>query len=80
MLKSLISIFSSLPTATTQVWEFQLCKWSITYRLKIQVFLTQLHSPDGNAEHLSAFLLPQYAIMFLSMTTLTAYTLHLLFV
>ncbi|KAG8898087.1 Protein M3, partial [Tulasnella sp. 403] len=30
-----------------------------------QVLLTQIYSPDGNAEHLSAFLVPQYALMFL---------------
>ncbi|KAG8947136.1 Protein M3 [Tulasnella sp. 424] len=56
-----LRFFSSVPTATSQV------------------FLTQLYSPDGNAEHLSAFLVPQYALMFLSMTTLNAYALHLLY-
>ncbi|TDL22375.1 hypothetical protein BD410DRAFT_748622 [Rickenella mellea] len=44
-----------------------------------QVFLTQVYSGTGSAEHLSAFLIPQYAIMFISMTTLTAFTLRLLF-
>lgn len=44
-----------------------------------QVFLTQMYSPDGTADHVSAFLLPQYAIMFASMSAVTAYTLQLLF-
>ncbi|OAX39401.1 auxin efflux carrier [Rhizopogon vinicolor AM-OR11-026] len=44
-----------------------------------QVFLTQVYSGTGNAEHLSAFLIPQYIIMFVSMTATTAFTLHLLF-
>ncbi|KAG8979287.1 Protein M3, partial [Tulasnella sp. 427] len=61
VLRFVCIFFSSVPTATTQV------------------FLTQLHSPDGNAEHLSAFLVPQYALMFLTMTTLNAYALHLLY-
>jgi len=41
--------------------------------------LTQLYSPDGKADHVSAFLLPQYAIMLLSMTIVIAYALHILF-
>ncbi|KAF8074009.1 auxin efflux carrier transmembrane protein [Lyophyllum atratum] len=44
-----------------------------------QVFLTQVYSGTGSAEHLSAFLIPQYIIMFISMTGLTAYTLQYLF-
>ncbi|KZW02682.1 auxin efflux carrier [Exidia glandulosa HHB12029] len=44
-----------------------------------QVFLTQMYSPDGRADHVSAFLLPQYAVMFASMSFVTAYTLHVLF-
>lgn len=44
-----------------------------------QVFLTQVYSGTGEAEHLSAFLIPQYVVMFISMTALTAYSLHLLF-
>ncbi|THH16078.1 hypothetical protein EW146_g4493 [Bondarzewia mesenterica] len=44
-----------------------------------QVFLTQVFSGTGSAEHLSAFLIPQYIIMFVSMTALTAYTLQSLF-
>ncbi|KIO24794.1 hypothetical protein M407DRAFT_212057 [Tulasnella calospora MUT 4182] len=61
VLRFVCIFFSSVPTATSQV------------------FITQLHSPDGNAEHLAAFLVPQYALMFLSMTTLNAYALHLLY-
>ncbi|KAF8167301.1 auxin efflux carrier transmembrane protein [Crassisporium funariophilum] len=44
-----------------------------------QVFLTQVYSGTGSAEHLSAFLIPQYVLMFISMTALTAYTIQLLF-
>ncbi|PVF96268.1 auxin efflux carrier [Serendipita vermifera] len=44
-----------------------------------QVFFTQVYSGTGEAEHLSAFLIPQYALMFISTTALTAYSLHLLF-
>ncbi|KAJ7763194.1 auxin efflux carrier, partial [Mycena maculata] len=36
-------------------------------------------SGTGSAEHLSAFLIPQYILMFPSMTGLTAYTLQTLF-
>ncbi|KAG6898398.1 hypothetical protein C0992_004109 [Termitomyces sp. T32_za158] len=44
-----------------------------------QVYLTQVFSGTGSAEHLPAFLIPQYILMFISMTALTAYTLQLLF-
>ncbi|KAF8552179.1 auxin efflux carrier transmembrane protein [Imleria badia] len=44
-----------------------------------QVLLTQVYSGTGNAQHLSVFLIPQYILMFVTMTALTAYTLHLLF-
>ncbi|KAH6904625.1 membrane protein [Coprinopsis sp. MPI-PUGE-AT-0042] len=44
-----------------------------------QVYLTQVYSGTGSAEHLSAFLIPQYILMFFSMTALTAYTINLLF-
>ncbi|KAF9023594.1 auxin efflux carrier [Hymenopellis radicata] len=44
-----------------------------------QVFVTQVYSGTGSAEHLSAFLIPQYILMFLSMTALSAYTLQMLF-
>lgn len=44
-----------------------------------QVYLTQVFSGTGSAEHLPAFLIPQYILMFISMTALTAYALHLLF-
>ncbi|KIJ15779.1 hypothetical protein PAXINDRAFT_76428 [Paxillus involutus ATCC 200175] len=44
-----------------------------------QVLLTQVYSGTGNAEHLAAFLIPQYVLMFGSMTVLTAFNLHLLF-
>ncbi|KAH0826376.1 auxin efflux carrier [Lanmaoa asiatica] len=44
-----------------------------------QVYLTQVYSGTGNAQHLSVFLIPQYILMFITMTASTAYTLHLLF-
>ncbi|KAJ7143748.1 auxin efflux carrier [Mycena epipterygia] len=44
-----------------------------------QVFVTQVYSGTGSAEHLSAFLIPQYILMFLSMTGLIAYCLETLF-
>ncbi|KAJ7202146.1 auxin efflux carrier transmembrane protein [Mycena pura] len=44
-----------------------------------QVFVTQVYSGTGSAEHLSAFLIPQYILMLPSMTALTAYTLRTLF-
>ena len=44
-----------------------------------QVMLTQVYSGTGEAEHLPAYLIPQYALMFLSLTAVTAYTLHILF-
>ncbi|KAJ7816252.1 auxin efflux carrier transmembrane protein [Mycena leptocephala] len=44
-----------------------------------QVFVTQVASGTGSAEHLSAFLIPQYALMLISMTALTAYALQTLF-
>ncbi|CAE6425665.1 unnamed protein product [Rhizoctonia solani] len=44
-----------------------------------QVYLTQIYSPDGSASHISAFLIPQYALMFVTMTALSAYALNILF-
>ncbi|KZP31912.1 hypothetical protein FIBSPDRAFT_916594 [Athelia psychrophila] len=44
-----------------------------------QVYLTQVYSGTGSAEHLSAFLIPQYILMFISMTGLTAYSIQYLF-
>ncbi|KAK0490025.1 auxin efflux carrier [Armillaria luteobubalina] len=41
--------------------------------------LDEFYSGTGSAEHLSAFLIPQYILMFLSMTALSAYTLQMLF-
>ncbi|KAG1817858.1 auxin efflux carrier [Suillus variegatus] len=43
------------------------------------VFLTQVYSGTGNAEHLAAFLIPQYIIVFISMTAFTTLTLDILF-
>ncbi|KAG9311198.1 auxin efflux carrier [Chiua virens] len=47
--------------------------------IRTVVFLTQVYSGTGNAQHFSVFLIPQYVLMFISMTGLTAYTLRLLF-
>ncbi|KAH9963613.1 auxin efflux carrier [Russula dissimulans] len=44
-----------------------------------QVYLTQIYSPTGSVEHLSAFLIPQYVLMPFTMTGLIAYTLNHLF-
>ncbi|KAL0947540.1 hypothetical protein HGRIS_013636 [Hohenbuehelia grisea] len=44
-----------------------------------QVFLTQVYSSTGTAEHLSVFLVPQYIITFFSITGMTAYCLSTLF-
>ncbi|KAF8728396.1 hypothetical protein AX14_006698 [Amanita brunnescens Koide BX004] len=44
-----------------------------------QVYLTQIYSGTGMAEHLAAFLIPQYILMLGTMTAFVAYTLHSLF-
>ncbi|KZO99692.1 hypothetical protein CALVIDRAFT_510589 [Calocera viscosa TUFC12733] len=44
-----------------------------------QVYLTQVHSPDGDCPDLPAYLILQYIFMFGSMPILTAYVLHQLF-
>jgi auxin efflux carrier family protein len=43
------------------------------------VFLTQVASGTGDAGTLSAFLIPQYALMLIAMPALTAYCLNVLF-
>ncbi|KAE9404999.1 hypothetical protein BT96DRAFT_955440 [Gymnopus androsaceus JB14] len=43
------------------------------------VYLTQVYSGTGTAEFFSPFLLPQYFLMFFSMTGLTAYSITYLF-
>ncbi|KAG6331276.1 hypothetical protein ID866_7814 [Astraeus odoratus] len=45
----------------------------------LQVYFTQVYSGTGTATHLAAYLIPQYVLMFGTMTGLTMYTLHLLF-
>ncbi|KDR79028.1 hypothetical protein GALMADRAFT_224281 [Galerina marginata CBS 339.88] len=45
----------------------------------VHVLLTQVYSGTGSSEHLSPFLIPQYILMFISMTALTAYTIQLLY-
>lgn len=44
-----------------------------------QVFLTQVYAPNGSAHYVSAFLIPQYALMLVSMTAFNAVALHILF-
>ena len=44
-----------------------------------QVYLTQVYSGTGSAEHVAAYLIPQYALMIVMMTILTAYSINLLF-
>lgn len=44
-----------------------------------QVFLTQAYSPDGSADHIAIFLIPQYALMLITITALSAYSLKILF-
>ncbi|KAI0345662.1 auxin efflux carrier [Trametopsis cervina] len=44
-----------------------------------QVYITQVYSPTGDAEHVSAFLVPQYVLLIFFMTILTAYSLNLIF-
>ncbi|KAJ6494033.1 auxin efflux carrier transmembrane protein, partial [Mycena vitilis] len=44
-----------------------------------QVFVTQVYSGTGSAEDLAAFLIPQYILMFFSMTGVIAYSLETLF-
>ncbi|KAF8899898.1 membrane transport protein-domain-containing protein [Gymnopilus junonius] len=45
----------------------------------VHVLLTQVYSGTGSSEHLAPFLIPQYVLMFISMTAITAYTIQLLF-
>ncbi|EKM77471.1 hypothetical protein AGABI1DRAFT_108004 [Agaricus bisporus var. burnettii JB137-S8] len=44
-----------------------------------QVYLTQVYSGTGSSEHLAAFLIPQYIIMFISMTAVNAYAIATIF-
>ena len=44
-----------------------------------QVYLSQVYSATGSADHISAFLIPQYILMIPAMTILTAYSLDMLF-
>lgn len=44
-----------------------------------QVYMTMAYNPTGSAEHISAFLIPQYVLMMISMICLNVYTLHTLF-
>jgi len=44
-----------------------------------QVYLTQVYNKTGGAEHIAAFLVPQYILMFVSMTALNAYAILSIF-
>ncbi|KAF8510813.1 auxin efflux carrier [Hysterangium stoloniferum] len=62
-----------------KVLQFVAIVFSCVPTATIQIFITQIHSGVGAVEHLPAYLVPQYGLMFLSCTILTAYTLHILF-
>lgn len=70
---------SCVPTATTQVSALSFTHYQELTANCIQVYLTQVYSGTGEAGVLAAFLIPQYALMFLSMTALIAYSVSLLF-
>ncbi|KDQ52951.1 hypothetical protein JAAARDRAFT_210200 [Jaapia argillacea MUCL 33604] len=70
---------AGLINAEDKVLRFVCIFFSCLPTATTQVFLTQVYSGTGTAEHLSAFLIPQYIIMFISMTALTAYSLQLIF-
>ncbi|KAF9457144.1 auxin efflux carrier transmembrane protein [Collybia nuda] len=77
MVKGLTNV--GLIPAEDKVLRFVCIFFSCLPTATTQVFLTQVYSGTGEAEHLSPFLIPQYILMFVSMTALSAYTLHLLF-
>jgi len=52
---------------------------SATPTASTQVYMTQVYSGTGSAEHLSPFLLPQYFLMIFSTTALIAYLMQTLF-
>ena len=70
---------SCIPTATTQVCIFAYSTLYMLCSMFVQVYLTQVYSGTGSADTLSAFLIPQYALMFVTMTVLCAYSLQLIY-
>ncbi|KAJ2915823.1 hypothetical protein MD484_g4581, partial [Candolleomyces efflorescens] len=72
-------VHGGIISADDKVFQFVCIFCSCLPTATTQVYLTQVYNVAGEAEHLSAFLIPQYIIMFFSMTALTAFTLHLIF-
>ncbi|KAI0074810.1 auxin efflux carrier transmembrane protein [Panus rudis PR-1116 ss-1] len=64
---------------TDKVLRFVCIFFSCLPTATTQVYLTQVYSGTGSAEHIAAFLIPQYALMLVSMIILTAYSLNLIF-
>ncbi|EJD04584.1 auxin efflux carrier [Fomitiporia mediterranea MF3/22] len=71
--------FAGIISAEDKVLRFVCIFLSCIPTATTQVYLTQVYSGTGEATALSAFLIPQYALMFVTMTILSAYTLSLLF-
>ncbi|KAJ7659482.1 hypothetical protein B0H17DRAFT_1212876 [Mycena rosella] len=59
---------------TDKVLQFVCMLFSCLPTATTQIFVTQVASGTASAEHLSAFLIPQYEMMLISMTALTAST------
>ncbi|KAJ7075511.1 auxin efflux carrier transmembrane protein [Mycena belliarum] len=72
-------VHAGVISRTDKVLQFVCMFFSCLPTATTQVFVTQVASGTGSAEHLSAFLMPQYAFMLVSMTALTAYALQDLF-
>ncbi|KAF8510814.1 auxin efflux carrier transmembrane protein [Hysterangium stoloniferum] len=62
-----------------KVLQFVAIIFSCVPTATIQISITQIHSAVGAVEHLPAYLVPQYGLMLVSCTILTAYALHNLF-
>jgi len=73
---SFFSLFLKLPRADGLI----MCRFfSCLPTATTQVYLTQVFSSTGTADHLPVFLIPQYILMFITMTALTALSLNMLF-
>ncbi|ESK98283.1 membrane protein [Moniliophthora roreri MCA 2997] len=72
-------VHAGLINSEDKVVQFVCIFFSCLPTATTQVFLTQVYSGTGTAEYFSPFLIPQYIIMFFSMTGLTAYSLQYLF-
>ncbi|KIJ33030.1 hypothetical protein M422DRAFT_265058 [Sphaerobolus stellatus SS14] len=71
--------FAGIIDKDNKVLQFVAIFFSCVPTATTQIFLTQAYSAPESVEHLPAYLVPQYVLMFISCTILTAYTLHLLF-